>query len=184
MILNEAFMGLLTPEEKLRYEDLFVMRQKSHDALKPFRKDYNTLKAKIKKLEKVYGASSEYIRNPKEVLPENVFKNNVLGSILRAEGKYRDIEYSLRLGKDKQKQFTKMLHKFPYDLIKNKGCASNRISIMEVCIGSARDKILGAKDDVRIANKYLDIIYWQLKYRADKEAFEKRIALKNAEKIK
>ena len=108
----------------------------------------------------------------------------MLGSILRAEGKYRDIEYSLRLGKDKQKQFTKMLHKFPYDLIKNKGCASNRISIMEVCIGSARDKILGAKDDVRIANKYLDIIYWQLKYRADKEAFEKRIALKNAEKIK
>ena len=64
MILNEALLGYLTTDEKKRYEDLFVMRKEAKEVMKPFRKDYNTLKSNIKKLEKYIDEVSNELSIP------------------------------------------------------------------------------------------------------------------------
>ena len=174
MLLNEIFLDHLTPEEKIRYEDLFVIRQEAKDVMKVFRKQYNTLKGSVAKLEKKYGKSSEYIHNGPRLGTQDRTVNNVLGHILMIENKYSAIEHSLRLSKERQKYFTILLHKFPFDSIRQRGSASSKIDALKYFITSARDKILEAGSDVRIANKYLASITQSLNWDKERELYNKK----------
>ena len=167
MLLNEAFLFDLTPEEKSRYEALFVIRKEVKESMKEFRKEYNMLKSHVKKLEKKYGKSSEYIHLGHKNGQQEFTKNAVLGTILQIENKYLHIEYALRLSKDKQKHFTKLLQTFPFDIMKYRGTTSYKLSALQTCISSAKDKISEASNHVSIANKSLNKIlqYLQSKHK-------------------
>lgn len=173
MLLNEAFLFHLTPKEKQRYEDLFVIRQEAKNVMKVFRKEYNTLKSNIKKLEMKYGKSSEFVQNGHRMPEIDQTKNNILGNMKLVETKYYAIEHALMLSKERQKYFTKLLHKFPFDSIRQTGSASRKITDLLSYITSSRDMIEEARHGVSIANKYFGNITRILKWESEKKLLNK-----------
>jgi len=150
----------LTPEERKIYDDLYVIRDKSKESLKQFRKDLNKHDAVVKRLEKKYGI----ITNPGP-LKKNHTENHVSLVLIRVKGKYGAIEYNLRHYKDGQKQFTKDLYDFPKDSKRYNGTLRNKLERLTGLIKWVDGKIGGARNELSIANKYL-------KYATDYDARE------------
>ena len=153
----------LSPEERKVYDNLYVIRDKSKESLKQFRKDLNKHEAIVKRLEKKYGVIIG-IRSGEKGSSEY----HVSSILIRVKTKYHAIGWNLGLYKYWQKRFTKELYDFPKDTKTSRGSLYNKLMVLNATINQVDSKISCARDELRISNKYL-------KLATDHEARDKRI---------
>jgi len=127
-----------------------VIRDKTKESLKQFRKDLNIHDAVVKRLEKKYGIA--IITGP---LKKNHTENHVSLILIRVKGKYGAVEYNLEHYKGGQKQFTKDLYDFPKNSKRYNGTLRNKLERLTDLIKWVDWKISCARGELSIANKYL-----------------------------
>lgn len=150
MEIHQFLLERLSPEEKMRYEDLFVINKETKDTFNKFRKDYNKLKYSVKRLENKYGETKDYNHNEKDNT-----KRFVVGMIFKIENKYNHIEQYVWLYKQRQKYFTKLVGPFQFDKTKS---THSKLLMLENCISNIVRDTNSACGNLRIANKYLNQI--------------------------
>jgi hypothetical protein len=159
--MEENFMHTdrLTPEERTIYDDLYVIRDKSKESLKQFRKDLNIHDAVVKRLKKKYGIA--IITGP---LKKDHELNHASVMLFRVKGKYGAIEDNLEHYESGIKQFTKDLYDFPKDSKRYNGTLKDKLIRLTNLIKWVDMKISSARGELSIANKYLkEATDWEAK---------------------
>ena len=153
--MEENFMHTerLTPEERKIYDDLYVIRDKSKESLKQFRKDLIKHEAVVKRLEKKYGVIAS-LGPLKKKDNSDIF---VSAMLIRVKSKYHAIGWNLGLYKYWQKRFTKELYDFPKDTKTSRGSLNTKLMGLSATINQVDWKISCARDELRISNKYLKL---------------------------